>query len=494
MTQAAKVASNYGRQEMLIDGVWRGSGSSQVQSTFDPGRGVPIGEVPFATREEVEAAIDSSQVAFEKWSRISIFERVKYLFKMKTVLESHFEELAATVTQNHGKTILESRGEVHRMIENVEVAISTAYTLAKGETQGQIAEGIDEQSVKEPLGVFAVITPFNFPLMVPFWFVPFAVVLGDTVVLKPSETDPIPTTQAIRFIQEESGLPPGVINLVQGSRDVVETMIANKAVRGVTFVGSTPVARRVYELAGKHGKRALANGGAKNCIVVMPDAKIDSYVPAMVSSFFGNAGQRCLAGSVLVPVGGETHGKLIGKFAKAAGEFRVGYGMDEATEMGPVVTKASKERIEGSVERGVEEGAKLVADGRGKGVHGYPDGYYLGPTILDDVTQDMRLAKEEIFGPVASVIQTDDLDGAIDLINRSTDYGNMACLFTSDGGAAREFAREANAGNIGINLGVAQPAAYFPFGGKRESFFGVLHAQIDTVDFFTDKKVVVSRW
>ncbi len=494
MTQAAKAAPNYGRLEMLIDGSWRGSTSDQVQSTYDPGRGVPIGEVPFAKGEEVETAIASSQAAFEKWSRVSIFERVKYLFKMKAAIENHFEELSATLTQNHGKTIQESRGEVQRMIENVEAAISTAYTLSKGEALGQIAEGIDEQTVKEPLGVFAVITPFNFPLMVPFWFVPFAIVLGDTVVLKPSETDPLPTTQAIKFIQEETGLPPGVVNLVQGSRDVVETLVSSRDVRGVTFVGSTPVAKRVYELAGKHGKRALANGGAKNCIVVMPDAKIDGYVSAMVSSFFGNAGQRCLAGSVLVPVGTETHGRLIGKFAKAAGEFRVGYGLDESTEMGPVITKASKERIMGSVEKGVAEGAKLVADGRGKSVPGYANGYYLGPTILDGVSPGMKLAREEIFGPVASVMQTDDLDEAIETINRSTDYGNMACIFTTDGGAARKFAREANAGNIGINLGVAQPAAYFPFGGRRESFFGVLHAQIDTVDFFTDKKVIVSRW
>lgn len=494
MTEVARVAPNHGRLEMLIDGSWRPSRSSQVQDTYDPGRGVPVAQVPFATQEEVAAAVESSQAAFEKWSRIPIFERVKYLFKMKAVLEERFEELSATLTQNHGKTILESRGEVQRMIENVETAIATAYTLAKGENLRQIADGIDEQTVKEPLGVFAVVTPFNFPLMVPFWFVPFAIVLGDTVVLKPSETDPVPTTQAVKVIQEGTGLPPGVLNLVQGSREVVETLISNSAVRGVTFVGSTPVAKGVYELAGKHGKRAIANGGAKNSIVVMPDARIDSYVPAMVSSFFGNAGQRCLAGSVLVTVGGETHEKLISKFAKAAGEFRVGYGLDETTEMGPVITKAASERIRGSVERGVAEGARLVADGRDRSVPGYPDGYYLGPTILDGVSQEMKLAREEIFGPVASVRQAEDLEGAIDMINRGTDYGNMACIFTSNGSAARRFALETNAGNIGVNLGVAQPAACFPFGGRRESFFGVLHAQIDTVDFFTDKKVVVSRW
>jgi malonate-semialdehyde dehydrogenase (acetylating)/methylmalonate-semialdehyde dehydrogenase len=494
MTLQTRPAPDHGRLELLIDGRWRSSNSDQVQPTYDPGRGAPIAEVPFATREEVEAAVNSSQAAFEKWSKLSIFERVKYLFRMKDVLEGHFEELATILTQNHGKTILESRGEVQRMIENVEAAISTAYTLAKGEVLGQIAEGIDEQSVKEPLGVFAVVTPFNFPLMVPFWFVPFAIVLGDTVVLKPSEADPLPTTHAIRIIQKETNLPPGVINLVQGGRDAVETLISNKSIRGVTFVGSTPVAKRVYELAGRHGKRAIANGGAKNSIVVMPDAEIDTYVSAMVSSFFGNAGQRCLAGSVLVPVGGETHERLVGKFAKVAGEFRVGYGLDESTEMGPVVSKAAKERITGSIERGIAEGAKLVIDGRIKSVPNYPDGYYLGPTILDGVNQDMKLAREEIFGPVASVMKTGDLEEAIELINRNTEYGNMACIFTSSGRAARKFAREANAGNIGVNLGVAQPAAYFPFGGRRESFFGVLHAQIDTVDFFTDKKVVVSRW
>ena len=494
MTQVTKVPQSYGSLENLVDGKWSRSASGQAQSTFDPGRGVPIADVPFATSEEVEAAIDSSQAAFEKWSRLSIFERVKYLYRAKSVIEAHFEELASTLTQNHGKTILESRGEVQRMIENVEAAIATAYTLSKGEALGQIAEGIDEQTVKEPLGVFAVITPFNFPLMVPFWFVPFAIVLGDTVVLKPSETDPLPTTLAIRLIQEEAGLPPGILNLVQGSREAVEALISNRSVRGVTFVGSTPVAKHVYELAGKHGKRAIANGGAKNSIVVLPDAKIDAYVPAMISSFFGNAGQRCLAGSNLIPVGRETHERLIGKFADASNKFRVGYGLDESSEMGPVISKASKERIKGAVARGVAEGAKLVADGTGKTVSGYPEGYYLGPTILDGVSRDMKLAREEIFGPVASVMQADDLESALEVINSKSDFGNMACLFTSSGSAARKFAREANAGNIGINLGVAQPAAYFPFAGRRDSFFGVLHAQIDTVDFFTDKKVVTSRW
>jgi malonate-semialdehyde dehydrogenase (acetylating)/methylmalonate-semialdehyde dehydrogenase len=453
-----------------------------------------IGEVPFATRDEVYAAIETSQTAFEKWSRLPILERVKYLFKMRSVLEEHFEELSTINTQNHGKTIEESRGELRRTIENVESAISTAYTLSKGETFDQIAEGIDEYSVKEPLGVFAVITPFNFPLMVPFWFIPYALVLGDTVVVKPSELDPVPTTHVLRLIQNKAGLPPGVMNLVQGAKEVSETLISHPDVKGVTFVGSTPVARQVYKLAGEHGKRAIVNGGAKNSIVVMPDAAIDSSISAIISSFFGNAGQRCLAGANLIPVGNETHEKLVRKFSKAAGELKVGYGLDVSTDMGPVVSKAAKERILGYVEKGLSEDAKLVADGRNLKVAGFPDGFYLGPTIFDEVSQGMTVAKEEIFGPVASVISSDGLDGAIESINRNTNFGNMACIFTSNGSAAKKFKSEVNAGNIGINLGVAQPAAPFPFGGRRESFLGILHAQVDTVDFFTDKKIVISRW
>ncbi|MDH2901531.1 MAG: CoA-acylating methylmalonate-semialdehyde dehydrogenase [archaeon] len=489
-----KYAQNYGRLDLLIDGKWRTSNSTSVQKVFDPGTGKPIGEVPFATLEETNLAVETSQAAFEKWSRKPILERIKYLFKMRLVIEDHFDELATINTQNHGKTLEESRGELQRTIENVESAISTAYTLSKGETLDQIASGVDEYSVKEPMGVFAIVCPFNFPLMVPFWFIPYALVLGDAIVVKPSEIDPIPTSHLIKIIQDEVGLPGGVLNLLHGSKDTVEALISNKLVQGVTFVGSTPVAKRVYELAGKYGKRAIANGGAKNSIVVMADAQIDSVVSPIVSSFFGNAGQRCLAGANLISIGDDTHEKLISKFSKAASELKVGYGLDASSEMGPVISSRAKERVLAYVDKGIAEGAMLATDGRGPNIASHPEGFYLAPTIFDLVNEDMSIAKEEIFGPIASVLSFDSLDNAIESINKNTNFGNMACIFTSSGKDASKFRHEVNAGNIGINLGVAQPASPFPFGGRRESFYGVLHAQIDTVDFFTDKKIVISRW
>lgn len=489
-----KLNETYGKQELLINGDWKASASSQTQIVYDPGTGKPIGEVPFATAEETSLAVETSQEAFEKWSRQPILERIKYLFKMRTVLEEYYEEIASINTQNHGKTLEESRGELQRTIDNVECAISTAYILSKGETFDRVSEGIDEFSVKEPLGVFAIVCPFNFPLMVPFWFIPYAIVLGNSIVVKPSEIDPIPTTHLVRLIQDKAGLPPGVLNLVHGSRDVVEGLITNKLVRGVTFVGSTQVAKRVYQLAGEHGKRALVNGGAKNSIVVMPDARIDDAISPIVSSFFGNTGQRCLAGANLITVGKDVHGEVLRKFAKASEELKIGYGLENSTQMGPLVSNRSRERVLGYVDKGLSEGAKLASDGRKTRVLTYPDGFYLGPTIFDNVAEDMTIAKEEIFGPIAGVLEFDSLDKAIDSINKNTNFGNMACIFTSNGSASSKFRHEVDAGNIGINLGVAQPAAPFPFGGRKESFYGVLHAQIDTVDFFTDKKVVISRW
>jgi len=418
---------------------------------------------------------------------------LKYLFKIRNLLLDHFEELAAVNTQNNGKTIHESRADLRRTIENVDMAIAVAQTLAKGEVLPQIAEGVDESVVKEPLGVFAIVTPFNFPIMIPFWFIPYAIVLGNTVVVKPSEIAPVPTVYVMKLIQEEVKLPPGVINLVHGSREAVEALISHKLTCGVAFVGSTPVAKSIYKMAGEHGKRVLANGGAKNSIVVMPDADLSRTIPSIVSSFFGNAGQRCLAGSNLLAVG-EIHETLVRKFSQAARELRVGYGLDEQTEMGPVISSSAKRRIMGYIESGISEGAKLILDGRNIHVVNYPEGFYLGPTIFDDVSPDMPIAKHEIFGPVASVIPVQDLDQAIELINNGTEYGNMASIFTSSGRTAREFARRVNAGNIGVNIGVAAPAASFPFGGRKESFFGILHAQSDTVDFFTDKKVIITRW
>jgi malonate-semialdehyde dehydrogenase (acetylating)/methylmalonate-semialdehyde dehydrogenase len=486
-------SEKYGKLKLLAGGEWKISESEDLHDFFNPAEGRIIGQVPFSTKDEVDRAVESASEAFESWKEVPITERAKYLFKLKDLLERNSEHLAILNTQNHGKTLEESRGDVKRMIENVDTAISVAYTLAKGTTLDQISAGIDVTVVKEPLGAFAIVCPFNFPLMIPFWFLPYAIVLGDTVVIKPSEITPLPMQRVVELMTEQLKLPPGVVNLVHGGPEVVESLISHRSTLGVTFVGSTPVARRVYKLAGEHGKRAIVNGGAKNSIVVLHDADVDRSVPAVVSSFFGNSGQRCLAGANLVAVG-KDGSQFVKKFEEAASDLRIGPGLDPSTQMGPVVSKAAQERIRGYVETGIKEGAKIVNDGRKVLVQAFPEGFYLGATVFDDVSPDMKIAKDEIFGPVASTLRMDTLDQAIEQINRGTNFGNMASIFTSSGRAAREFRRRVNAGNIGVNIGVAAPSAYFPFGGMRDSFFGVLHPQIDAVDFFTDKKVTISRW
>jgi malonate-semialdehyde dehydrogenase (acetylating)/methylmalonate-semialdehyde dehydrogenase len=479
--------------QLLIDGKWIKSQSEESLAVMNPGTGTEIIRVPFALKEEVDGAVVSSQNAFEKWKEIPISERAQYLFKIKYLLEQHYEELAKINTQNHGKVVTESRGDVRRTIDCVEAAIAAAYALMKGEHLDQITQGIDEGTVKEPLGVFTIICPFNFPIMVPFWYLPFAIVLGCTVVVKPSEVTPLPFTWLAELIQNEVQLPPGVLNVVHGSKETVESLITHPLVKGVTFVGSTPVGRYVYKLAGEYGKRAIVQAGAKNSIVVMSDADVPAAVEACIGSFFGNTGQRCLAGANLM-VPSDIHKEVIEKLTGRARSMKIGYGLDEATEIGPMVSKKSKERVIQYVDKGQSEGANLVLDGRSTQVKGYENGYYLGPTIFDDVNTEMAIAKEEVFGPLASIISVSNLDEAIDHINKSTNYGNAASIFTTNGKNAREFRRRVQAGNIGINIGVAAPIAYFPFAGMRESFFGVLHGQMESVNFFTDRKVIISRW
>jgi malonate-semialdehyde dehydrogenase (acetylating)/methylmalonate-semialdehyde dehydrogenase len=479
--------------KLLIQGQWKPSQSTQAQPVMNPATGSAICNVPFSLKEEIDQAVESSASAFEKWKEVPLTERVQYLFKLKNLFENHFEELARINTQNHGKTIVESRGDIKRAIENVEAAVGAAYTLSKGEHLDQITTGIDEGTVKEPLGVFALVCPFNFPIMIPFWFLPYAIVLGCTVVVKPSEVTPVPMTWLAELIQDEVKFPPGVINLVQGSRETVEQLIAHPKVKGVTFVGSTPVGRQVYKLAGEHGKRAIVQGGAKNSILIMPDADPAIAVDSSVSSIFGNTGQRCLAGANLI-VTKEVNRNLIEGIAKRSSSLKLGYGLDESTEMGPLTTEKSKERVLQYIDKGLSDGAKLVLDGRKTGVKGYDKGFFLGASVFTEASPDMSIAKEEIFGPIASVVQVSNLDQAIDMINTSTNYGNAASIFTSNGYSARKFRRNVRAGNIGINVGVPAPMAFFPFGGMRDSFFGILHGQMDSVNFFTDRKVIISRW
>jgi len=492
MVELPEVQKHYGRLKLFIGRKWVDSQSAYAQPVMNPAKDEAIAEVPFSTKEEVDRAVESAQTAFEKWSELPVTTRAGYLFRLKQKLDEYFEDISRITTQNHGKIIDEARGETRRLVENVEVGCTASYTLAKGEQLDQIASGVDETLVREPLGSFAVMGPFNFPSMAPFWFIPIALAVGCTLVVKPSEITPLPMQWCIKAI-EEAGIPPGVVNMVHGSKEVNEALIVHPHIRGVTFVGSTPVAKSIYRLAGEYGKRALCQAGAKNYIVVMPDSDLATAIPALLPSFFGNTGQRCLSGANLVAVG-DVYEPLKRRFVEGAVKLRLGYGLDESVEMGPLVSQTAKERVLSYVRKGIDEGARLILDGRNARVERYPRGYFLGPTIFDQVTPDMAIAKEEIFGPVASIVRAETLDDAIQMINTKTNYGNEACIFTKSGKNAREFRRRVQAGNIGINIGMAAPMAFFPFAGFRDSFFGVLHGQIDCLDFFADKKVIVTRW
>lgn len=492
VSELPEVQKNYGRLKLFIEGKWIDSQSTHVQPVMNPARDELIAQVPFSTIEEVDRAVEAALVAFEKWRELPATTRAGYVFKLKQKLDEYFEDISRITTQNHGKIIDEARGETRRLVENVEVGCAVAYTLAKGEHLDQIASGVDSTLVREPLGPFAVVGPFNFPALVPFWYVPVAIAVGCTVVVKPSEITPLPMLWCMKAV-EEAGIPPGVINMVYGSKDVNEALITHQDIRGISFVGSTPVAKSLYRLAGEHGKRALCQAGAKNYVVVTQDADLDRTIPALLASFYGNTGQRCLSGSNLVAVG-DVYEPLKRKFAESASKLKLGNGLDESVEMGPLVSQRAKQRVLDYIQKGIDEGANLIVDGRSAKVETYPTGYFVGATAFDHVTPDMTIAKDEIFGPVACIIRAETLDDAIEMINKKTNYGNEACIFTRSGRNAREFRRRVQAGNIGVNIGVAAPMAFFPFAGFRDSFFGVLHGQIDCVDFFTDKKVVVSRW
>jgi malonate-semialdehyde dehydrogenase (acetylating)/methylmalonate-semialdehyde dehydrogenase len=447
--------------------------------------------VPLSTGEEVDRAVRSAQTALAAWRRVPATERVQFLFKLKTLLELHLDEIARTITSECGKTLGESRGEMRRAIENVEVACGIPI-LIQGHVSEDIAPGIDELMIRQPVGVCAIIAPFNFPGMIPFWFLPYAIACGNTVVVKPSERVPL-TMQRVFGLLHETGLPKGVVNLVHGARETVDAILDHPLVRAVSFVGSSAVARHVYSRAAANGKRAQCQGGAKNPIVVLPDADLETSTAIIADSAFGCAGQRCLAASLAITVG-EARKPFTEAIVEAARSRVTGNGLEDGVQMGPVITPQSRERVESLIGVGEREGASIVVDGRNARVKGYEKGNFVRPTILDGVAPGGEIAGTEIFGPVLSLLHATNVDEAIALVNSGT-YGNMACLFTSSGAAARKFRYEAEVGNVGINVGVAAPMAFFPFSGARESFFGDLHAQgRDAVEFFTQEKVVVERW
>ena len=481
----------YGTLENYIDGEWTASQSSEIQDVHNPATGEVIGQVPFSTVEEVNRAVAAAKEAFQEWRETPPLVRARYMFRLKMAMEEHFEDLARAIVKEHGKIVDEARGEIRRAIENVEVAVSVP-SLMMGYNAEDIAIGIDEEAVLQPVGVFCCVAPFNFPSMVPFWFLPYAITCGNTYIVKPSEVCPI--SQKMLFeLMDEADLPPGVVNLVNGSKEAVDVLLNHPDMAGVSFVGSTPVGKYIYATAAANGKRAQCQAGAKNGLVVMPDAELDRTVPNILSSAFGTAGQRCLAGALVLAVG-DAYEPLKAKLVEAASQIKIGDGLDETIQMGPVVSRRSLDRILGYIEKGLEEGAELILDGRGVQVEGYPEGYFVGPTIFDKVQPEMAIAQEEIFGPVLGIIQAADFEEALSIIERIP-YGNAASLFTSSGKWAREFKYQVRCGNIGINIGIAAPIATFPFAGMRNSFFGDLHGQgRDAILFFTDRKVVISRW
>jgi malonate-semialdehyde dehydrogenase (acetylating)/methylmalonate-semialdehyde dehydrogenase len=474
-----------------VNGGWQPSDASEVLKVLNPASAAVLAEVPMSPTAEVDQAVGVALKAFPAWRRTPAGERIQPMFKLKALLETNLDSLARTITDECGKTYSEATGELRRAIENVEMACGIP-SLMQGRNNEDIASGIDEHLIRQPLGVVAAITPFNFPGMIPFWFLPYALATGNCFILKPSERVPITSARLFQLL-DSAGFPAGVVQLVHGGRETTNAILDHPGIRAISFVGSTATARYIYSRAATAGKRAQCQGGAKNPVVIMPDADLPMTTRILADSAFGCAGQRCLAASVAITVG-EARQPLTEQIIAAATNRKVGYGLDTGIEMGPVISAASKHRIEGLIAAGVQEGASVLVDGRGRSVPGYADGYFVFPTILDDLAPQGTVARTEVFGPVLSLMHAATLDEAIALVNERS-YGNMACLFTTDGAAARRFRYEVQAGNIGINVGVAAPMAYFPFSGWGESFFGDLHAQAEHgVEFYTQTKVVVERW
>jgi malonate-semialdehyde dehydrogenase (acetylating) / methylmalonate-semialdehyde dehydrogenase len=474
-----------------INGEWVKPNATEYFDVINPATGGVIAKTPLSSKADVDAAARAASEAFPAWRRTPVNDRVQYLFKLRNLMREHMDEIAKLITDECGKTFEESKAEMVRAVENVETACGMPH-LGKGEFVEDIASGIDEIMIRQPVGVCATIAPFNFPGMIPFWYLPYALAAGNTYIVKPSEK--VPTTMQYIFkLIEQVGFPKGVINLVNGAKEAVDGILEHPAIRAITFVGSTAVAKYIYSTAAAHGKRVQAQGGAKNPVIILPDADMEMATKIVADSAFGCAGQRCLAVSLAVTVA-EAKNEFTELICDAASSRVVGYGLDSGVQMGPVINAASRGRIEQLVGLGVQEGAGVPVDGRGTSVKGYEGGSFVRPTILTDVQPGSEIWKTEIFGPVLSLMHVNTIDDAITLANSGV-YGNQASLFTSSGSAARKFRYEVDAGNIGINIGVAAPMAFFPFSGWKDSFFGDMHGQsMDAVEFFTQKKVVVERW
>src|SRR5829696_4542665 len=480
-TTATRTLENY------VGGRWTPASGSETLDVTNPSTGEVLVQVPLSAASDLDAAVQAARAALPEWRAVAVIARTRKLFALREGLDARREELARSVTTEMGKTLVDARAEVARMIEMVEAACALPTTM-QGRILEDVSRNVDAETIRQPVGVCAAIVPFNFPAMVPFWFLPFAIGCGNTFVLKPSEQ--VPMTQQIAFeVLDGLGLPPGVVNLVNGGREVVEGMLDHPGIDAISFVGSAPVAKLVYERAAAAGKRVQALGGAKNHMVVMPDAVIGRTVDGIIGSAFGAAGQRCMAGSVVVTVG-DAHDKLLGPLTEATEKLRVGDGLEEGVDVGPVVSESARDKIQAAIDKAAEEGARVVVDGR----DAEGEGSFVGPTILDGVQPGSEAACEEIFGPVLSIIDVETLDEAIELINASR-FGNGTSIFTESGASVRRYRHEVEAGMIGVNIGVAAPVAFFPFSGWKDSFLGDLHAHgPDAVEFYTRKKTVTSRW
>jgi malonate-semialdehyde dehydrogenase (acetylating)/methylmalonate-semialdehyde dehydrogenase len=488
MSTLVSEAKQVGVTSSLIAGAWVAPQGAGAHPIVNPANGETLATLPYGGAADVDRAAQDAHRAWLSWREVPVVDRVQPLYRFKTLLEKHVREVATLLTRENGKTLEDATTEVKRGIQMVEVACGMP-SLMMGDSLNDVAKGIDCRTVRQPIGVCAGITPFNFPAMVPLWMYPFAIAAGNTFLLKPSERVPMTPTRVVELLLE-AGLPEGVIQLVHGGREVVEALLAHPLIKAISFVGSSPVAKIVYKEAAAHGKRVQALGGAKNHLVVMPDADLPQTVEAILSSAFGAAGQRCLAGSVLVPVG-DVAEHLLDLLVKKASALHVGDGMESGVQVGPLVSGDQKKRVVGYIEKGIAEGAQVLCDGRS--VQAEPAGAFVGPTVLD-VKPSATVAREEIFGPVLSVIRAEDLDEAIRIVN-SSDFGNTTTIYTQSGKAAREYQSRVEVGMVGVNMAVAAPMAFFPFAGWKNSFFGDLHAHgKDGVLFYTEQKVLMTRW
>lgn len=478
------------RLKNFIKGEWTDSRSGGYIPVINPATQEVMAEVPAGSGSDVDEAVKAAETALKEWRRVPVTERVQYLFRMKFLLEEHREEIARIITLESGKTIGEARAELVRAIENVENACG-APAMMQGEFSEDIARGIDEFMIRQPVGVCACIAPFNFPGMIPFWFLPYALACGNVFILKPSEKVPLTMMRVFQLLQKLD-LPKGVLSLVHGGKETVDALLTHPGIHAISFVGSSKVAAYVYATGAAHGKRVQAQGGAKNPLVILPDADLEMTSRIVADSVYGCAGQRCLAASNIITIG--DHKEVTEVLVETARSRTTGFGLDEKVQMGPVITAESKNRVESLIQQGINEGGRVLLDGRSVRVEGFERGNFIAPTVLEDIPLDGQLIETEIFGPVMSLIHLNTIDDAIAFINRNR-YGNMACVFTSSGQNARRFRSEAEAGNIGINIGVAAPIAQFPFSGWKESFFGDLHGQgKHAIEFFTQTKIVIERW